>query len=105
MRMRVVPTKATAETHPPQHSAESKQALIARLKRIEGQLRGIQAMIDRDEGCERVLQQMAAARRALERAFYATVACAYEFEACAESANERLLRKVHAVSDLLVKYG
>lgn len=88
-----------------EHSAESKQALIARLKRIEGQLRGIQAMIDRGEGCEQVLQQMAAARKALERAFYVTVACAYEVEACGENADERVLRKVHAVSDLLVKYG
>lgn len=86
-------------------STEAKQALIARLRRIEGQLRGIQSMIDREEGCEQVLQQMAAARKALERAFFATVACAYEIEACAESADERVIRKLHSVSDLLVKYG
>lgn len=85
-------------------SAETKQALIARLKRVEGQIRGIQAMIERQESCEHVLQQMAAARKALERAFFATVACAYELEAC-ENADARVIRKLHSVSDLLVKYG
>ncbi|MFA5940320.1 MAG: metal-sensitive transcriptional regulator [Sinimarinibacterium sp.] len=88
-----------------QPSNESKQALIARLRRIEGQLRGIQGMIEREEGCEQVLQQMAAARKALERAFFATVACAYEVEACSEDVDEKVIRKLHSVSDLLVKYG
>ncbi len=85
--------------------AEAKRALISRLKRIEGQLRGIQAMIEREEGCELVLQQMAASRRALERAFYATVACAYEMEASIEQADERVVEKLQSVSELLVKYG
>ena len=87
------------------HSPDQKQALISRLRRIEGQLRGIQSMIERDENCEQVLQQMAAARRALERAFFATVACAYEMEASAQEANDNVIRKMHTVSELLVKYG
>lgn len=86
-------------------SAEQKQAVISRLRRIEGQLRGIQTMIERDEHCDQVLQQMAAARKALERAFFATVACAYELEACAQTVDHKVLRKLHGVSDLLVKYG
>ena len=47
-----------------------------RLKRIEGQLRGIQSMIDSDAECERVTQQLSAARRALDKAFYNVLACA-----------------------------
>lgn len=62
-------------------------------------------MIEREENCEQVLQQMAAARRALERAFFATVACAYEHEACAQDASDNVIRKMHSVSELLVKYG
>ncbi len=89
----------------PSPSADQKQALISRLRRIEGQIRGIQSMIEREENCEPVLQQMAAARRALERAFFAAVACAYELEACAEDANDNVIRKMHSVSELLVKYG
>lgn len=86
-------------------AADKKQQLIARLKRIEGQMRGIQAMIEREEPCDHVLQQMAAARKALERAFFATVACAYEAEACSHDVDEKVIRKLHTVSDLLVKYG
>ncbi|MES2681918.1 MAG: metal-sensitive transcriptional regulator [Pseudomonadota bacterium] len=98
-----VPAPASAAKHA--HSPDQKQALISRLRRIEGQLRGIQSMIERDENCEQVLQQMAAARRALERAFFATVACAYEMEASAQEANDNVIRKMHSVSELLVKYG
>ena len=86
-------------------SVDQKQALISRLRRIEGQIRGIQSMVEREENCEPVLQQMAAARRALERAFFAAVACAYELEACSEDANDNVMRKMHSVSELLVKYG
>lgn len=96
---------APASAPKSEHSADQKKALISRLRRIEGQIRGIQSMIEREENCEQVLQQMAAARRALERAFFATVACAYEMEACAQDANDNVIRKMHSVSELLVKYG
>ena len=39
---------------------EQKKKLINRLKRIEGQVRGIQAMIERDAYCNDVLVQSAA---------------------------------------------
>lgn len=68
-------------------------------------MRGIQAMIEREDSCDNVLQQMAAARKALERAFFATVACAYELEADAQKIDEKAIRKLQVVSDLLVKYG
>ena len=100
--IKVSPASPARKTAP---EPDQKQALISRLKRIEGQLRGIQSMIEREENCESVLQQMAAARRALERAFFATVACAYELEASGQDANENVIRKMHSVSELLVKYG
>ena len=42
--------------------ADKKRALCARLARIEGQLRGLQKLIDGDADCEKIAQQMAAAR-------------------------------------------
>ncbi len=42
--------------------------IIKRLKRAEGQLRGLQAMIDDGRDCNDVLTQFAAANRALSRA-------------------------------------
>ena len=45
-----------------------KRALTARLNRIEGQVRGVRAMIERDAYCDDVLGQIAAARAALDSA-------------------------------------
>lgn len=41
--------------------------LILRLRRIEGQVRGIQRMIEDERECESVLQQVSAARAGLYR--------------------------------------
>lgn len=44
-----------------------KDQLAARLQRIEGQVRGIQKMVDADKYCVDILTQIAAVRAALER--------------------------------------
>ncbi len=43
-----------------------KEDMLLRLKRIEGQIRGVAQMIERDSYCDHVLHQLAAARSALE---------------------------------------
>ena len=48
-----------------QRSEEQKKKLLNRLKRIEGQIRGIQSMLERDAYCNDVLMQSAAALAAL----------------------------------------
>ena len=52
----------------------SQKSLCARLARVEGQLRGLQKLIQSDAEPEKVAQQMAAARKALDKAFFALVA-------------------------------
>ena len=52
-----------------------KKALVMRLKRIEGQLRGIQNLIEAGSDCEAVAQQMSASRKALDKAFFTLVGC------------------------------
>jgi DNA-binding FrmR family transcriptional regulator len=49
----------------PGYSAE-KQQLLTRLRRIEGQVRGLQRMIDDDTYCIDVLTQVAAVTKALQ---------------------------------------
>jgi len=44
----------------------SKQARLARLRRIEGQIRGLQRMVETDQYCIDVLTQVSAATRALQ---------------------------------------
>ncbi|TGK36423.1 metal-sensitive transcriptional repressor [Leptospira gomenensis] len=43
-----------------------KENLNLRLKKIEGQIRGIQGMIDREEYCDDVLNQLSSVRSALD---------------------------------------
>ncbi len=51
--------------HPAGVDADAKQRNLARLKRIEGQVRGVQRMIDEDRYCPDVLQQLSAVHQAL----------------------------------------
>ncbi len=44
----------------------SKEVLNARLNRIEGQIRGLQRMIDGDKDCESILIQLTAIRGGIE---------------------------------------
>ena len=45
---------------------DSKQAYLKRLRRIEGQIRGLQRMVDEDTYCIDVLTQVSAATKALQ---------------------------------------
>ncbi|SDY52964.1 metal-sensitive transcriptional regulator [Thermoactinomyces sp. DSM 45892] len=47
------------------HSDEMKKNMVSRLNRIEGQIRGVKGMIDRDVYCDDVLNQVAAIQAAL----------------------------------------
>ena len=53
--------------------APAKDQLIKRMARIEGQVRGIGRMIDEERYCMDVLQQIAAARAALDKVAMALV--------------------------------
>ncbi|MCU6797354.1 metal-sensitive transcriptional regulator [Paenibacillus sp. WQ 127069] len=47
------------------HSDQVKSSLTTRLNRIEGQIRGVKGMIERDTYCDDVLNQIAAIQSAL----------------------------------------
>lgn len=47
------------------HSEKVKNSLISRLNRIEGQVRGIKGLIERDTYCDDVLNQIASVQSAL----------------------------------------
>ena len=46
--------------------ADDKDAIQKRLRRIEGQVRGLQRMVDEDRYCIEVLEQVAAVNRGLQ---------------------------------------
>ncbi|WP_029192636.1 metal-sensitive transcriptional regulator [Paenibacillus harenae] len=47
------------------HSEKEKNNLVSRLNRIEGQIRGVKGMIERDTYCDDVLNQIASVQSAL----------------------------------------
>ena len=54
--------------------SEAKGQLKARLARIEGQIRGLQEMIEREGDCEQIAQQTAAVRMAFHKFFAEMIA-------------------------------
>jgi len=69
---------------------ETKEKLINRLKRIEGQVRGVQTMLDEERECKEIMQQLMALYSAVQstsRVFfrdYATV-CLVKMDEQAQS--------------------
>jgi DNA-binding FrmR family transcriptional regulator len=53
---------------------ENEQGLLAALRRIEGQARGVQRMIEAGRPCAEVVQQLAALRGAADRLSHRIVA-------------------------------
>ena len=50
------------ETHPPEEAA----ALVARLRKVTGQLKAVEGMLETDYDCPAVLMQLVSARRAIK---------------------------------------
>jgi DNA-binding FrmR family transcriptional regulator len=57
---------ATQTSATPGYSA-TKDQLLTRLKRVEGQVRGVQGMVENDRYCIDVLTQISAAQAALDK--------------------------------------
>jgi DNA-binding FrmR family transcriptional regulator len=83
------------------HQAE----VIKRLARVEGQIRGIQKMIVAESDCEKILQQMTAARRALDKAFFDMLACVIEANVVEEADTKPVAERMAEVKALLTRYA
>ena len=85
--------------------AQEREALVKRLHRIEGQVRGIEKMVEDDRYCIEILTQIAAANTALESLAFKILdehvrhcvagALASGDERDAETKAEELLSAVH----------
>lgn len=69
------------------HMMEYTPAIKNRLKRIEGQVRGILKMMEEEKDCKQVVSQLSAARSALDRSIASIVA--ENLQLCLEEQNER----------------
>ena len=64
--MCILPAMATTDT-PTRGYTATKDALLRRLARIEGQVRGVTRMVEEDRYCIDVLTQISAAQAALDK--------------------------------------
>jgi DNA-binding FrmR family transcriptional regulator len=90
--------------------ARTKHDMVVRLRRIEGQLRGIQKMIEDDASCEDIAQQLAASCKALAKAFYHMLACAIQQPQAFPLADARKKElapeaQLKRVADLIAKFS
>ena len=60
-------TTTTTTTTPPRGYTATKEQLLARLARIEGQVRGIERMVEENRYCIDVLTQISATQAALDK--------------------------------------
>ncbi|MDA3914952.1 metal-sensitive transcriptional regulator [Oleiagrimonas sp.] len=89
----------------PQDEQAHRRRIITRLARIEGQVRGIQAMISDSCSCDQVAVQMTAARRALDKAFYEMLACSLNAQVTASSNLHEVRASTQDLARLLAKFG
>lgn len=78
------------------HDQQAKAKLVQRLRRVEGQIRGIEGMIDAERDCQEIQQQLLAVRSAIQsinRSFlqeYAS-ACLLEMDEEATPSNRQAM--------------
>jgi DNA-binding FrmR family transcriptional regulator len=83
---------------------ETKTLLIKRLRRIEGQVRGVQGMLEEERDCREIMQQLSAVSSALKstsRSFFQDYAslCLTEMDGEQSPQNQELLGEMIALLD------
>ncbi len=89
-------------------TAEQKRDLMHRLARVEGQLRGVQKLVanaESAEDCDAVAQQMAAARKALDRAFVTMLTSTMITQTTTSTTTQNAAERVKHLADMLNKFA
>lgn len=84
---------------------QHQQEVVNRLKRVEGQIRGVLGMIEREDPCDAVAQQLSAARKALDKAFYQMMACSLENELGEAQSPAKTHEVIAEATRMLAKYA
>ena len=87
-------------------SEKDKRELVLRLRRAEGQIRGIQHMIETYVDCEKIAQQMSACRKALDRAFHRMIVCVIQQQfAGAKQVDRAAQEQLHRMTEILATFA
>lgn len=87
------------------YRSEHQRDVVNRLKRIEGQVRGLIEMVEGGRPCEDVAQQMSAARKAMDKAFYRMMACTMIEAVNGAEDESRAMEEIEQATRLLEKFG
>jgi DNA-binding FrmR family transcriptional regulator len=80
-------THTHSQAHPPHHhDPQERRALQLRLRKVAGQIRAVEKMVDADVDCAEVLAQVVSARKALKS--FAEVLIAHHTESCIAGASD-----------------
>jgi DNA-binding FrmR family transcriptional regulator len=87
------------------YRVDHEKDMVNRLRRIEGQVRGLVEMIQTGRSCEEVATQMSATRKAMDKAFYRMMTGTL-IEAIQESkTDEEAIMEVERSARLLEKFA
>lgn len=87
------------------YRVEHQKDVLNRLRRIEGQVRGLVEMINNGRPCEEVALQMSAARKAMDKTFYRMMTCSMIEAVCDSKSEAQRLVEVERSARLLEKFG
>lgn len=83
--------------------SKERKLLVNRLRRIEGQIRGLQRLLQEEKPCEEILVQLAAARSALDEVGKRVIASG--MKDCLQNHQDDCEKAIKAAIDLFVKYS
>jgi CsoR family transcriptional regulator, copper-sensing transcriptional repressor len=87
---------------------ETKQRALARLRRIQGQIQGVQRMVDEDKYCVDIMLQISAIQGALDQV--SKILMARHIESCVldsvkAGTQKKRARKVEELIQVCARYG
>jgi DNA-binding FrmR family transcriptional regulator len=91
-------------SHSPKYPEAERRALQVRLRKIAGQLRGVEKMIDGPYDCAEVLNQLVSARRALKSLAEKIVTEHLEHCLVGSAREDERRRQLKEVSTMLKRY-
>lgn len=90
-----------APTSPPALTAERKAELVHRLRRAEGQVRGLQKLLEDGADCTQIAQQLLATRHALDSTYVRLNLSVAEQELAGQTGDGAASKAVSEVLDRL----
>ncbi len=93
------------ESEPTTQTSPDTEAILARLRRIEGQIRGIHKMLAEDRVCEDIVTQLMAARSGLDQAGLLIIDRHIDRCLISDRSSEEALRNLQDALRMWLRFG